>query len=430
MSIYPLLKNVICPDQYNGLENHFGFSLSKFDTVTALTALVQDVVQSNKEMLLVWIDLLLKHQVPIIFRSIESPLVQAICLKKLDIAKFLLKGVQTLDLSKEKDIIGMLLVNNNISPQSIDLLDDLLEKKAPISYNLITQSAMEEWDWFDVLFKKSGFSESEVIDRNGNNLLIAFFNSFREVEGMDKKREMPLDEIKNRVEYYLRSGLDINACNNYGQNCFFHAAFGCEEVVPYLIEKGADPLAINATGSTVLYNLVNSMHPIKLEQDYGMINVIDDQKRNVLHLWGQDLVESGFYWLNEEMMFNLDWLLKNKLEINALDSEGYASWHLFFKMLPTTLSALLKYGADLNLKPGKYVSLFQCVASNPNADQAMDFLMGLGLRPESEDKEMIVSHETAEQLSPKARAWYEHYYLSQSTKALAPPSSDSVARRI
>lgn len=421
---YPLIKNVLTPAEYAHLENTFNIDFSKLDTWNAFVMVVYHMSDENREAAEGLVDVFLNYGIPVCFTKNEldyiNPLNIALKSKNLSVAKkILMHYPQTA--RQCSTLLEYFCSHNQISDKSREILDLILNSGVKISVKNIISVAAANWDWVDILMQEGVFSPKKVVSNVGMNLLMYFVLSSN-FHG----HKTTLDQAIERIDFYLSSGIDINAQTEKGYSVLFYAFSKMPELVPHLIKRGANPLLRDAQKNSWL--CFCSHHPIKVESDYEAIHLLNDDQQNVLHVLGLELLENYSLYPENEVseapfLYNLKWFLQQGLRINDLDRHQYPSWERFFAVYPNSLPILLEYGVDLSLSQ---YSLFSYVSNRSDALIWMDRLLDLGLCPRSRIEEINPCYPPPESVV----AWYDHYYLSQETKRLEQSSLERIMRRV
>ncbi len=153
---------------------------------------------------------------------------------------------------------------------------------------------------------------------------------------MDKWLEFLKENDFIGVKQYLKTGADIKECDEHGESVLACAIKNrCDEnIINLLIESGSDLASFDDEGVSILDFAINS-------SDFKLVKK--------LHEKGVDLNKtnrkSRFTALMAAVCYNeyeiLEFLIKNRADLEARDSSGYTAYTFAKKMRKKKMMAIL-----------------------------------------------------------------------------------------
>jgi hypothetical protein len=240
-----------------------------------------------------------------------------------------------------------------------------------------------------------------------------------------------LEEIKQGVDFFITADVGINDRDGDGWSAIYYAASHYPDLLPYLIEKGADPTICTPKGNTFLHEMVGAGRVHELPSDYGLINVVNAKGETALHqlsyrysegaiLMGEENLDQYLEDNTPKYIQEAQWLIDQGALVNQANEDQELAWHMGVFGLPDTMEFWLEKGANIHALVGS-VSLFGYLANSDRGYRAMEVLARIDVHPTEDD----FTQEQWLSMEPAMKAWLENSLLQQQSEEVSLLSTGS-----
>ena len=207
---------------------------------------------------------------------------------------------------------------------------------------------------------------------NGETSLLTALQYGVENERSPVPEHLKTDPVSDLVDLLLKAGADPNLHGPDKIPLFMALSNRCPQICRQLLEKGANPKAVNANGDTVLMASTGSVKKCRM-------------------------------------------MLKEGIQVNAKNRQTNTALHLAarsYKENKQILASLIRAKAEINL-PGQFGQTPLMMAILPEIKVNICYLLGSGADPMTRNSQGITALEYAEQAGKKlAQQWIQEYLES------------------
>ncbi|MDN5247577.1 MAG: ankyrin repeat domain-containing protein [Wolbachia endosymbiont of Tyrophagus putrescentiae] len=236
-----------------------------------------------------------------------------------------------------------------------------VENKRGVTPLLIAASNSDVFVMEQILKKKSTVIDHK--DCDGNTALhYAARNAVTEENYWSTKEDYIENAAYKNISLLINEEASVNAENNYGQTPLFSAVESLRSgIVEFLLTHGADTSIKDKNGFTVFHfaikqrnmGMLNVLLP-KIEDSGSIVDVLKAKESlSVIDKEGNTLLHHAIKWGCSEEILNF--LVENKVDINAKNNNGVAPIHIAAKYGNLSqMEFFIKKKADLNVRCGKF----------------------------------------------------------------------------
>ena len=397
---------------------------------------VQGIDKGNRAQLEPWVDFFLKH-IPVRSSNdgsqefFDSPLGKALDKGDIRVLKKILKAQPDTNWGGYLAVQNLFYRQPNPFTQTrIAMFDLLLQNGLVLTERIMVNLGGKCWRCVELMLDQ-GYPATALDVEADSNLLMAILNDPRLGHVLrSKQTPLSLPQLKERVDFFLDAGIDINHQDEDGWSAFYYAALTRPDILPYLIEKGANPVLRLPDDSSFLHEVMVSRTVPHLPSDYGLINEVDEKGETALHrlvlrVWGvmfsDGLSEEEKKDGIEHCIDAAQWLVDQGLDIHIKSRKKICGWQPFVKAAPFTMQFWLDQGADV-LAPMEEESFYAYLSGESQGHVALEVLVNAGYPI----KETDFTDQHWEAMPPPVRAWVENHLLQ--TQVL--PSVEKISSRL